>query len=95
MEEIGRLRAEQFKRQRDELAKRLVAQSTQHGIDTPLLNANIHTMYSVLSQLAHIPTPEARCVQWSEQEMMRWIYQDFLKGITRSVLESQADARSL
>lgn len=90
MEEIARLRAMQFQIQRDELRKLHMTQIMQHEIDTPLLASNIYKIYSLLAQLAHIPTPEANCVQWNDEQMMRWIGKEFLPVITRSVLESRS-----
>jgi len=93
MEAILQLHANALQKQRDELAKRVVANSIEHEADAPHIRASLHTFYSQLAQLANIDVPESSSVLWTKEQMTQWLREDFVRGFTREVVESYQAAR--
>lgn len=93
MEAVLRLHANVLQKQRDELAKRVVANSIEHEADGPHIRASLHTIYSQLAQLANIDVPESSSVLWTKEQMTQWLREDFVRGFTREVVESYQEAR--
>ena len=88
MEAILALHAKALQKQREELAKRVVANNTQHEADMPHVRASLQTFYSQLAQLADIDIPDGQCVLWSNDQATQWLREEFVRGFTRQVVES-------
>lgn len=94
MDAIMTLHSKVLQKQRDELAKRVVANSTEHEADAPHIRSNMHTIYSQLAQFANIDVPDSSSVLWSNEQLTRWLREDFVRGFTREVVESYQAAQA-